>query len=211
MTVSGSPSLFRSRILRGVAEHISGINLPPVTAPSKLEVAQMRALQELRTPEGIDLARQLGHDGAFRMWWNYAREVRAAQPSIVRGWASTGAMLGSYAATVVASTAAKAAHSRPRPYQMSSGIELALRAEPLGSSFPSSHAAVSRAAAESLAAFSDSRMAAELIADANRVGMSRIYAGAHFPSDVAAGADLGGSIARRISGATLRALARIHQ
>ena len=167
----------------------------------------MRAIQAIRTPEGIDLARQLGHDGAFRMWWTYAREVRAAQPTRLRGWASTGAMLGSYAATVVASTAAKAAHTRPRPFQIDAGIELALRAEPLGSSFPSSHAAVSRAAAESLAAFSDARVAAELIADANRVGMSRIYAGAHFPSDVAAGAAMGRQIAERMTDATLRVLA----
>src|SRR5689334_2373483 len=85
---------------------------------------------------------------------------------------------------------AKAIADRPRPYQVVA--DAVLRQLPAhGTSFPSSHTAVTLAVAIALAPFLARPLAATGIGYAVLVGWSRVYLGVHYPLDIAAGAGLG--------------------
>jgi membrane-associated phospholipid phosphatase len=86
---------------------------------------------------------------------------------------------------------------RPRPYEADlQGLTLRI-GRPNGTSWPSSHPAVLLAfvtvAARELDAGAGVGTALDLLAGA--VGLSRVYVGVHFPSDVAGGLLLGKSVA----------------
>ena len=86
--------------------------------------------------------------------------------------------------------AAKAIADRPRPYQVVAGA--VLRQEPAhGTSFPSSHTAVTVAVVIALLPFLPRALAGAAIAYAVMVGWSRVYLGVHYPLDVLAGAGIG--------------------
>jgi membrane-associated phospholipid phosphatase len=86
---------------------------------------------------------------------------------------------------------AKALLRRPRPFVTRTATVIGVR--PRDPSFPSGHTAGSFAAAIALAAFypRDRRL---LLAAASAVGLSRVYLGQHFPSDVVVGAAVGAGI-----------------
>ena len=100
------------------------------------------------------------------------------------------------AATAVAACAAwvlanvaKVIADRPRPYQVMAGA--VLRQQPAhGTSFPSSHTAVTLAVVIALVPFLARPLAAAGIAYA-WPGWSRVYLGVHYPLDVLAGAGIG--------------------
>ena len=86
--------------------------------------------------------------------------------------------------------AAKAIADRPRPYQVIA--DAVLRQQPAhGTSFPSSHTAVTLAVAIALLPFLSRSLAATGIGYAVLVGWSRVYLGVHFPLDVLGGAGIG--------------------
>jgi len=90
----------------------------------------------------------------------------------------------------VLANVAKAIADRPRPYQMLA--DAVLRQHPAhGSSFPSSHTAVTLAVAIAIVPFLARMLAAAGITYAILVGWSRVYLGVHYPLDVLAGAGLG--------------------
>ena len=104
------------------------------------------------------------------------------------------------AGTVAASVAwllahaAKAIADRPRPYEVMAGA--VLRQPPAhGTSFPSSHTAVTLAVAIALAPFLARPLAATGIGYAVLVGWSRVYLGVHYPLDILAGAGIGMAVA----------------
>src|SRR5215472_16534174 len=85
---------------------------------------------------------------------------------------------------------AKVIANRPRPYQVVA--DAVLRQAPAhGTSFPSSHTAVTVAVVIALVPFLPRALAWVAIAYAVLVGWSRVYLGVHFPLDVLAGAGIG--------------------
>jgi len=99
-----------------------------------------------------------------------------------RRWARA---LASVVGTYLLNTAIKGVFRRARP----AFDDLpALIATPTALSFPSAHASSSFAAAR---AYSAMLPAAPLYATAAAMGLSRVYLGVHYPSDIAAGALLG--------------------
>jgi membrane-associated phospholipid phosphatase len=96
---------------------------------------------------------------------------------------------------------AKAIADRPRPYEVMAGA--VLRQPPAhGTSFPSSHTAVTLAVVLALVPFLARPLAAVAIAYAVLVGWSRVYLGVHYPLDIVGGA----GIAMAVGGAVLLAL-----
>ncbi len=85
---------------------------------------------------------------------------------------------------------AKAIADRPRPYKVMA--DAVLRQHPAhGTSFPSSHTAVTLAVVIALVPFLVRPLAAAAIGYAVLVGWSRVYLGVHYPLDVLAGAGIG--------------------
>ncbi len=102
--------------------------------------------------------------------------------------AVTGAMAAG--AAWLLAHAAKAIADRPRPYEVMA--DAVLRQPPAhGTSFPSSHTAVTLAVALALAPFLARPLAATGIGYAVLVGWSRVYLGVHYPLDILAGAGIG--------------------
>jgi len=86
--------------------------------------------------------------------------------------------------------AAKAIADRPRPYAVMADV--VLRQPPAhGTSFPSSHSAVTLAVAIALVPFLARPLAAAAIGYAVLVGWSRVYLGVHYPLDILGGAGIG--------------------
>ena len=85
---------------------------------------------------------------------------------------------------------AKAVANRPRPYEVVAGA--VLRQHPAhGTSFPSSHTAVTVAVMIALVPFLPRALAGVAIAYAVLVGWSRVYLGVHYPLDILGGAGIG--------------------
>ena len=85
---------------------------------------------------------------------------------------------------------AKAIADRLRPYEAVAGA--VVRQQPAhGTSFPSSHTAVTLAVVIALVPFLPRALAAGGIGYAVLVGWSRVYLGVHYPLDVLAGAGIG--------------------
>ena len=86
--------------------------------------------------------------------------------------------------------AAKVIANRPRPYQVVA--DAVLRQPPAhGTSFPSSHTAVTVAVVIALVPFLPRALAWVAIAYAVLVGWSRVYLGVHYPLDILGGAGIG--------------------
>jgi undecaprenyl-diphosphatase len=115
---------------------------------------------------------------------------------------AAGRGLAAASVTWVAGQGLKRVFGRPRPYD--AGLdEMHLRIErPNGTSWPSSHPAVLLSflsvASGDLGAGPVARAALDGLAAA--IGMSRVYVGVHFPSDVAGGILLGKAVAAAFDG-----------
>jgi undecaprenyl-diphosphatase len=84
--------------------------------------------------------------------------------------------------------------TRPRPYMAHPALTHLLTAPSPDPSFPSDHAAAAFAIAVAVLAFSR-RLGAVMLGLAVAVSLSRVALGAHYPSDVAAGALVGSTAA----------------
>lgn len=184
--------------------------VPPPPAPDSIVAEAERAtlvlLAQNRTPDQVALARRWEKYDIFKM----------VQP-VLGDWA-TAQTLPKLAAFIKNSTGetrpftdrAKNTYARHRPHEDNPALPLALENRPDGPSYPSGHATAAWLHATLLAAALPEH-AAEFQHQAELVCQSRLYGGAHYPSDVVAGRHLGTAIAQAMlkSPETQRALEEI--
>jgi membrane-associated phospholipid phosphatase len=167
----------------------------PLHWRARVNAADLAIYKRMRrlahTPASVSMVRQysrLGEHGA--VWLAAGAAAALLDRPRRRRWLRATAAVGAAYAT---STSIKLAVGRQRP-----AVEDLphLMATPTGLSFPSSHTTSSFAAAR---AFGTLVPGAPLQLAAVAMGLSRLYLGVHYPSDVAAGAALGtliGSLGR---------------
>jgi membrane-associated phospholipid phosphatase len=112
---------------------------------------------------------------------------------------------GAGAAGWTVAQAVKPLVKRPRPYQAHGAFRLV--AEPAGASWPSGHVAVAGAMAAAVSPGMDRRAKLVTAGLAGFVGVSRIYVGVHYLTDIVAGLGIGVLSARGWR-TTRRAVAR---
>lgn len=158
------------------------------------ELALLDAIQALHTPllDGVmKFFTQIGNLGAI--WAVFAGCLLLRRSTRRLGLFM---LLALGAEALVCSGILKHAFARPRPFTLVPGFEL-LIPRPDGSSFPSAHAASSFTALFFLW-FSGHpalrRIAPAAAAIALLISFSRLYFYVHFPTDILAGAALGGAI-----------------
>jgi membrane protein DedA with SNARE-associated domain len=159
--------------------------------PTPGDVTAMEIAEKLRTGWLVDVAKAVTALGASGICWPLAA-VAAAILAARRRWAELGVLVAGMATVIVGVHELKDAVDRPRP---ADGLVAASR-----SSFPSAHAAYSTFyvwLAVTVVLRLRTGMArgalviAAGIAVAALVGLSRVYLGVHYMSDVSAGWALG--------------------
>jgi membrane-associated phospholipid phosphatase len=170
---------------------------PPSAAKTQQEAENLKLLATLRDETAVNLVRFWDAGAPAYRWIQIAQQEVANHA--LGGPAATRAMslvaVAMYDATVAAWDS-KYAFNRPRPAQFDSAV-LPLIATPDSPSYPSEHAVTAAAASTVLSyLFPDRRAALEAMA--TDAGISRLYAGTEFPSDVTAGMSLGWGVADRV-------------
>jgi membrane-associated phospholipid phosphatase len=152
-----------------------------------LDLTLYRGVRSLaRTPETVRWVRRYSTLGEHAsLWLLGGLGAAAVDAPRRRHWLRATATVG---AAYCTSTSIKLAIGRRRPVVEDLPH---LMATPTGLSFPSSHATSSFAAARAFGALIPGP---PLQAAALAMGLSRLYLGVHYPSDVAAGAVLGTAI-----------------
>lgn len=153
----------------------------------------MHAALPLRTPELDAKAERLDRIGATSLWFDHARDYRA-EVGFARGWWGTAVMSAAMGVTALATGVAKVTNHETRPFLQDPTLPI-IGPRPSSTSYPSGHSALSAAAAE-VSAGELPEQAGQFRAEAADVAWARVYSDVHFPTDAAAGADLGRGIGR---------------
>lgn len=162
--------------------------MPEPDAPSG-EVAAMVAIQSALgdRPGVLTAARGLSHFGEHSIGWVAVSLLGAVlMPPQRRQWLLAGA--GAFAAHAAA-VLIKRVVRRKRPHHPAVAVNVGT---PSQLSFPSAHATSTTAAALLMGRATKLPLAAVLVPP---MALSRILAGVHYPSDVAAGVALGAAVA----------------
>ena len=166
----------------------SGLMPPPPAAVEWREAAYVRNLNANRSPEAIRWTEFLDKEGGHGLWKEFAREYRH-HTGFIRGWAGTALMNIAMGVSMLRTAKAKNHYRRLRPFEVDPGIQR-LTGTVHGKSYPSGHTS-NAFAASTVLGFLWPQRAHEFEWWARQVGMSRMHNGVHFPSDVAAGENLG--------------------
>jgi membrane-associated phospholipid phosphatase len=163
---------------------------PPDRAATQAEIAELEAFAAQRDAAALDRV-SFWDAGAPSYRWNaltvrYLLGKRIGVPRAARGLALLNVAI--YDATVAA-WESKYAYQRPRPAAFRQGFETVV-ATPASPAYPSEHAVTAGAAAAVLSYLYPAD-AAMFAAWAEEAGRSRLLAGTDYPSDVAAGLELG--------------------
>ncbi|WBB64226.1 phosphatase PAP2 family protein [Streptomyces sp. WMMC500] len=132
-------------------------------------------------------------------WWRVRRRPGAAPAVAALLWGPLAAVLA-----WVANMPIRAIVERPRPFREHDGLEVLLPGT-TGYSFVSDHTSVAMALAVGLF-MAGKRYGLAGLALALLEGLSRVYLGVHYPSDVVGGVALGTSVALLLAPAAIAAL-----
>ena len=184
----------RSSVGKGLARIAAAVAIGVLAAREPIRKLDRRFYRFVNRPRGARadaVAKGITELGS--LWASAAASAVLARAGRKRAAADA---MGAALAMWLVGQILKKVTARPRPYQALEDSRL-LIAEPSGTSWPSSHPAVLltfvTVAARDLGACPASR--AGLSALAGLVGMSRMYLGVHYPSDVAGGLLLGRGVA----------------
>lgn len=174
---------------------------PPTSADQRAgELDDVRRLVATRDGAQRAWIEHLDARGATSMWWGAARETRAEQ-GLLRGLQHRAAIAVTLlTAPIVQRLPGTGRVDLPRPFELDPTIEVVGKA-PSSSSYPSGHTTLATAQAR-VAAHFHPRGAERWNEAAVQVGHSRLLAGVHLPSDIAAGARLGVGIGDAVVAAT---------
>lgn len=169
---------------------------PPDTAATATELAQMRELIAQNGPEVADTITFWDAGAPSYRWIDLVnRRLLADQPIPNAHRVYTYLTMAMYDATIAA-WESKYFYDRPRPSEADPELAAALPA-PRSPSYPSEHAATAGAAAAVLSHFFPDE-ASSFQAMAEEAAESRVLAGLQYPSDSAAGLELGRKVAEQV-------------
>lgn len=169
---------------------------PPSQAATAAEIGELKGLAAQRDAMARDLV-QFWDTGAPGYRWNAILRDEILSHGTVNSSATTARHFSPlnvaiYDATIAAWDS-KYAYNRARPSEADPTFN-ALLPTPASPSYPSEHAAVA-AAASGVLAYLFPDVAAALVARADEAIQSRLVAGVQYPSDTAAGSEVGQKVA----------------
>jgi len=164
---------------------------PPDRAATEAELRELKALAGRRDGAALERIRFWDAGPAPYRWTEAAIEWTQVRTFLANGplWRAFALVTAAMHDATVAAWDAKYAHNRPRPTEQDPSLTAAV-AVPRSPSYPSEHAAAAGAAASVLGYLfpADAEVLAAMAQEAAR---SRVEAGVQYPSDAAAGLDLG--------------------
>ncbi len=170
---------------------------PPDAAATQAELAQLHALTEQRDNASLDQI-AFWDTGAPSYRWNELTVTEALKHNLPAGygWRAMALVHIGLSDAMVATWDAKYAYERPRPGDIDQSLAIVLPT-PASPSYPSEHA-VAAATASAILAYLFPDDALLFVDKADEANRSRLIAGAQYPSDIAAGQELGRLIASRV-------------
>ena len=170
---------------------------PPDAATTRGELAQLRALAGQRDAAALDLINYWDSGSPGYRWDDLALTHTLAKGiGGGRAWRLLALLNVAIYDATIAAWDSKYAYRRPRPSEADPSLTTALPV-PASPSYPCEHAAAAGAAAAILS-YAYPADAALFSAGADEVGRCRQVAGLAYPSDVAAGMELGRAVAELV-------------
>ena len=164
---------------------------PPDRAATEAELRELKALAGRRDGAALDRIAYWDAGPAPYRWTEALIEWTQVRTFLANGplWRAFALATAAMHDATIAAWDAKYAYNRPRPTEQDASLSAAV-AVPRSPSYPSEHAAVSGAAAAVLGYLFPAD-AGEFARMAQEAATSRVEAGVQYPSDVAAGLELG--------------------